>query len=511
MPSFQRRTVLSAGLGLAALSGMSCSARAQTPATASAASAASAPAGASPPRSAAPPASTPASTPVSAPVSTPSRTAVSQGDLGPLLVERLRTDGVALAAMHWRQDKLEQGFATTRGELPDQDSLFELGSITKTFTALLLADAVVRGGLKLTDSVEGLLPGGIKLRDSDGEPLRLVDLATHRSGLPRLPSNLQPKAGVADPYADYDWPAMAEFLAAWKPERPRDTRYDYSNLGYGLLGQALAFAADTDYPTLLGRRVLVPLGLSRHVLFTAPTAGAKLLEGHDREGTRVSHWHFKPAMAGAGALLGSLQGVSRYAQAALGRFDHPLKEAFALCLRRHGALAPPLAEVGLAWQLGPVAGRTLFNHDGGTLGFSTSLWLDPVRQEAAAVLSNAAVGVRPLALHLIEPSQSAHPPPPPPIPLPATLPPVVAVPAEQLAVLAGVYAFTPEFKLTVRSDGTRLFARATGQSEFEIFPMAPRRFFARVTALEIAFDGDEGRPAKLQLFQGGITRPATRE
>lgn len=450
-----------------------------------------------------------ASAPPSA--TTTTRTPVGRGDLGPLLVERLRTDGIALAAMRLRGDRVDQGVAVLQGDLPDEDTLFELGSITKTFTALLLADAVVRGELKLEDPVEVVLPGGLKLRDSAGLPLRWRDLATHRSGLPRLPANLLPKAGVVDPYADYDWPAMAEFLASWKPEIPRDTRYEYSNLGYGLLGQALAFAAETDYATLLGRRVLVPLGLSRHIVFSAPTAGPRLLEGHDPDGVKVPHWRFRPAMAGAGALLGSLRGVIRFAQAALGRIDHPLKEAFALCLRRHGDLAAPQAEMGLAWQLGPVRDRTLFNHDGATRGFSSSLWLDPARQEASAVLSNAHISIRPLALHLIEPSQPVQSSARPAMPAPANFPSTVPVTAEQLTELAGTFAFTPDFKLVVRADGLRLFARATGQPEFELFAMAPRRFFAKVTALQIEFDGDGGRPAKLTLYQAGIVKDAPRE
>ncbi|HEY9105998.1 MAG TPA: serine hydrolase domain-containing protein, partial [Roseateles sp.] len=226
--------------------------------------------------------------------------------------------------------------AAKAGPRPDADSVFEIGSITKTFTALLLADAVVRGELKLDDAVEAALPDGLKLRDSAGQPLRWSDLATHRSGLPRLASNMSP-ADVADPYVDYDWPALRGFLKSWQPAVERDSRFEYSNLAFGLLGHALALRQGGDYATLLTRRVLEPLDLQGQVGF-----GLRgLLQGHDAEGRPVPAWHFGSPTAGAGALHGSARGLLRYAQAAMGGFDHPLREAFALCLQRRAAGGAP--------------------------------------------------------------------------------------------------------------------------------------------------------------------------
>lgn len=437
------------------------------------------------------------------PTGTPARDRAGP-PLSPPLADRLMAQGVALAAMRVNRQQVDFGaaVATGKGAAPDADSLFELGSITKTFTALLLADAVTRGDLALDGAVEDVLPGQLPLRDSRGQVLRWRDLATHRSGLPRLPANLNP-ASMGDPYAHYGWDAMEVFLQSWKPEHPRDTVHGYSNLGYGLLGQALAFKAGLDYPTLLVRRVLQPLGLEEHIGFSAP-AGRRFMDGHDAQGQPVPHWRFQPAMAGAGALLGSTRGLARYAQAAMGQFDHPLQAAFALCLQRHGDTSMPMNPVGLGWLLAPLNGQTVFNHDGGTGGFSTSLWLDPSRQRAAAVLSNAQVPVTDLALHLLEPAI-------PPKNMAATQQPAQTLAAEALAPLTGVYAFSPQFKLKVRSEGQRLFAQATGQGEFELFAKGPRRFFARITPLEVEFAGSTGVPEGLTLFQGGGQMRAVRE
>lgn len=413
-----------------------------------------------------------------------------------LLETFLEDQGVALAAGRLSGGKTEFAAAARSGAGPDADSVFEIGSITKTFTALLLADAVVRGELKLDDAVEAALPGGLKLRDSAGEPLRWVDLATHRSGLPRLASNMSP-AKPDDPYADYDEAALLGFLKSWRPGAPRDGAYGYSNLAFGLLGHALALRQRTDYASLLTLRVLQPLGLQNDIGFGRPA----LLQGHDAQGRPVSAWHFQSPTAGAGALHGSARGLLRYAEAAMGGYEHPLKAAFALCLQRQAAGPSAMNPVGLAWLLAPLNGRTVFNHDGGTGGFSSSLWLDPSRGRAAIVLANAQVAVNNLALHVLDDSVPLRD-------MAATRQASIALGAVQLQPLAGVYALNPQFKLTVRADGTRLLAQATGQGEFELFAKAAKRFFAKVTPLEIEFDADA---KALTLYQGGAQLRFVRE
>lgn len=382
----------------------------------------------------------------------------------------------------------------------DERTLFEIGSISKTFTALLLADAVQRGAVELDGAVEDVLPGGLLLRDRAGQPLRWRDLATHRSGLPRLASNMKP-GKEADPYADYGWDELAQFLRRWRAAKLRDEAFEYSNLGFGLLGQALGFQAGMPFAELLQQRVFAPLGLEG--IAVSSNGGPPRVAGHDADGRRVAAWHFTDATAGAGALVADARSLARYAQAALGLFDHPLGEAFAMCLRRHGDGGAPMNPMGLAWILAPLNGRTVFNHDGGTFGFSSSMWLDPARRRAAAVLSNAAMPVNRLALHLLDDSV---PMPNPQLDQSVTRQQAAPADPDELAALAGVYALNAQFEVIVRADGERLFAQATGQGEFELFRQArqrARRFFARVAPLEIEFDGEHGLPPAFTLYQGG--------
>ena len=426
-----------------------------------------------------------------------------------LLAARVRVQGVGLVGAVVDVDRVRVGAAGTRRAgtdlVPTADTLVEYGSITKTFTALLLADAVLRRELALADPVEAVLPDGLTLRDRAGSPLTWADLATHRSGLPRLPGNLRDPTG-ADPY-DYSRTELWTFVRGWKPERARDEQWAYSNLGYGLLAEALALRAGRSYAALLDERVLRPLGLAGMSLALRDGPVAGLLPGHDASGRPVPNWRFD-ALAGAGALVGSVRALARYAQAALGLFDHPLREAFRLALTPRAEGPSAHNPVGLAWLFGPLNGRRVANHDGATGGFSTSLFLDPERRRAALVLAHAQVGINDLALHLLDPA----------VPLRDLSAEqrqreraAASVPAEQLRPLAGSYALNAQLRIHVRERDGRLFAQATGQGEFELFAIDARRFFARVAALEMHFDGDRGVPASLRLHQAGQTLRFVRE
>lgn len=398
------------------------------------------------------------------------------------------TPDIALSAAVVEGMQVELG---SRAAAPD--ALFEIGSISKTFTALLLADAVVQGRLRLEDPVEAVLPDQVKLRDVKGQPLRWLDLATQRSGLPRLPSNMAPR-NPADPYVDYGDDALLMFLKGWQPTRERQAVYEYSNLGFGLMGRALAWHAGRLYAELLGQRVLKPLGLDEVMLPPAPAG--RLVDGHDGKGSPMPHWNFSEATAGAGALLATTRGLARYTQAAIGAYSHPLKEAFALCLQRHANGASEKNPIGLAWNLAPLDGRWLYGHDGGTYGFSSTLWLDTDRARASVALCAAFVPVTDFGLHLLDPR----------VPLQdfsSLRQKAIEIEASQLAPLAGTYAMNPQFKIAVSARGARLFAQATGQAEFELFARGPREFFARVTPLTIRFDVDVGAPPAFTLLQGG--------
>ncbi|MBP6251256.1 MAG: serine hydrolase [Rubrivivax sp.] len=419
-----------------------------------------------------------------------------------LLDARLARQGVGLAAARLVNGRVEAAIAGRRAADQDQalgaTHRFEIGSLSKTFVALLLARRVQARDVALDDPVEAALPRGLRLRDAAGAPLRWVDLATHRSGLPRLPGNLQP-GRRSDPYADYDEQALYAFLEAWRPDRPRDARFEYSNLGFGLLGHALALQAGVAFDALLQREVLAPLGLSAIMLARPGVGTTDMAQGHDEQRQPVPFWHFG-VLAGAGALRANLGEMLHYAQAAIGVVDTPLRAAFDLALAPRADGPGRGTRIGLAWFSTEVGGRLMTHHDGGTFGFASSLVIDRAARRGGLVLANAMLPVDDLARHLADPdaplrdlAAEAR----------ATQAAAITLPARLLTPLAGVYAISPQFKVTITADAERLFGQATGQDRFELFARSPRQFFARVTALQISFEGESGPPPAFELQQGG--------
>lgn len=398
------------------------------------------------------------------------------------------------------------------------DTLFEIGSISKTFTSLLLADMALKGDVKLDDPVEKYLPQdfrGLKLRDHTGAPIRLVDLATHRSGIARMPDNM-PNGTRFDPYVDYRERELLQYLKAreilvetdgGKTTRKRDEAYEYSNFGFGLLGYALGRAAKTSYADLLQKRVLTPLGMTSTWLNVPGSADSRYSDGHyiEKDGSikRARHWRFD-VLAPAGAIVTSGRDLARYAQAASGAVDTPLADAFKLAQKKYADGPAPINPMGLGWIIAPLNGRTVFSHGGQTGGFSTSLWADPERKVAVAVLANTG-GASPddIALHLLEPS----------IPVKAVIRPQTAISVDEktLALYPGTYKLAPNFDVVVRLRDGRLYAQATGQGEFELFAKAANAFFARVANIEIVFnDIKDAKAMSFAITQGGGTRNAPR-
>ncbi|WP_326595766.1 serine hydrolase domain-containing protein [Streptomyces sp. NBC_01803] len=268
------------------------------------------------------------------------------------------------------------------------DTPFALGSVTKTFTALLLAELAARGDVRYADPIESYLPAGAAPRRGGGPPITLLDLATHSGGLPHLPRNVYRRGlrhWLADPYARY---RAEDLYRATARLRSRRRTARYSTFGMGLLGTLLANAAGTDYVTLVTERVLTPLGM-RHtgVPGTAALAAAEPATGH-RRGRPVPHWTLD-ALAGAGALYTTGADLLRYLLAHLAPERTPLAAALDAVRRPHQRYEDGDNDVCLAWTHRVVGSRALLWHTGGTGGFTAFAGFGPDAAAGAAVLANA--------------------------------------------------------------------------------------------------------------------------
>jgi len=295
---------------------------------------------------------------------------------------------------HGKQSIYVAGQSGNAGPL-DAHTLFEIGSDTKTFTATVLADMVLHGQVRLSDPIANYLPG-VRVGSKDGKSITLLNLAEQRSGLPRLPTNMDDVAGD-DPYADYSTADLYAFLNGYSLTRAPGASYEYSNLGIGVLGQALANKAGLTYPALLKARVFDPLHMTETSVATVPANDpAQLAVGH-ADGVPVGSWHFQ-ALAPAGGIRSNVIDMLKYLRCNMGQ--GPLARAclFAHQPRIDGA---PGHKIGLVWWTNPLSG--IVSHGGDTAGYHAFVAISKDRKTGVVVMSNG-IGVEDIAEHVLVPS-----------------------------------------------------------------------------------------------------------
>lgn len=385
------------------------------------------------------------------------------------------------------------------GRAPDGGTVFEIGSVTKTFTALLLAHAVQAKTVSLDTPVAQLLPD-FRIPSRHGKPITLGLLAEQFSGLPRLPDNLQP-ADLDNPYADYGRGRLRAFLAGYALPRDPGAAYEYSNLGFGLLGEALAEQAKLPYGELLRRVVLAPLGMDSSGVELTPAIRARLAPGHDEQGNLARHWTFG-ALGGAGALLSDGNDMLRYLRANMGELKTPLAAAMQLAHAPRRDIGGG-DQIGLAWMTRHTPHGDVIWHNGETGGYSSFIGFTADGRRGVVILTNATGAPQDLGFAALLPSA----------PLPVVHQAITVSPA-QLDAYVGQYALAPGFALNVFRRANQLFAQATGQGAFPVFASAPDAFFARIAPITIDFErAADGKVDALTLHQDGhdLHAPRTRD
>ncbi len=286
-------------------------------------------------------------------------------------------------------------YGTTR-----PDSLFEIGSITKTFTGLILAQMVEQKKVRLDEPVRALLPAGTVAAPSSGAEITLLDLSAQRSGLPRLPDNFHP-ADPANPYVDYDKKLLYAFLASHGVAEPAKPGFGYSNLGVGLLGQALSERAGMTYEALVRKQVTGPLGMHDTVITVPAALRSRFVQGHDADHKPVPAWD-QNALAGAGAIRSTAADMLTYLDAQL----HPERLPPAARATAEGStLAAAITashviqgeslhgmHIALNWMRIDETGS--FWHNGGTAGQTAFALFNPDGDYGVVILCNASPGDR---------------------------------------------------------------------------------------------------------------------
>lgn len=426
--------------------------------------------------------------------------AIDQAGLERILDQRLRgdrTDACFAAAVIDNNTVTRAWHCADPAQIEriSPDRAFEIGSVSKTMTAALLADLIEQGRASLDDPLAGYLPEHTAVPDYKGQPILLRHMVTHTSGLPALPSRMA-MPDPADPYAALNAEALLASLADVRLSEAPGTSFAYSNFASMLLSWAVARHAGRDFESLLDERLFTPLGMEGAYVNARPE-GVREAQGHLPSGQATPPWRFASNLAGVGGVRATLNDMVRYASAQLGHTHTPIASALTLTQQ------PVQAGMGMNWIRRQIDGRTLHLHEGGTGGFSALVGFDRERGQAVIVLSDTALhslgGLSQLGLYLLGASTSPG--------LPRKM---AQAPNPLLDGLVGDYRVEGGGRLTLsRQDGT-LVVQPEGQTAFEMkYDDAGDFFPQQFDALLKPRKSADGRYSFLWV-QGGGALPATR-
>lgn len=383
------------------------------------------------------------------------------------------------------------------GAPPTGKTLYELGSVTKVYTSLLLADAVQRREVTLDTAVAELLPPGVVVPSKDKVPITLKQLALHASGMPRLPPSLAAEV-KPDPYAGYSEDALYKDLIRTELQDPPGSRIVYSNYGTGLLGFALGKKLGAGYSAVVQERILGPLGLASTTFGFPAGSDAVRAQGTDEDLRPAPPWTFTDTLAAAGALVSNARDqlvlIDAELDAAAGS-KAPLRGPMRLTQEEQLESGGP--NTGLGWQIDS-AGR--YWHNGGTGGFHAFVSFDPKTKRGVVVLaSTSTMLVDRLADNLYSVLDGAG----------AKKPPVFPTP-DQLMPFVGTYDFQGQ-KLAVVVDGKRIYVEGPGEPRQRLMPLSDREFLLEKFQAPVAFQKtDDGKVTGLVFVIGSQTFVANR-
>jgi CubicO group peptidase (beta-lactamase class C family) len=213
------------------------------------------------------------------------------------------------------------------GQPVTEHSIYEIGSITKTFTATLLADEVLKGEMKLDDPAQKYLPDSVHMPMYEGKSITLGNLSDHTSSLPRMPDNFDP-ADPMNPYADYTVSQLFDFVSNYTLTRPIGSEYEYSNLAMGLLGQILSRQAGMPYEELMLQKIAKPLQMNETKITLDDNMKKNLAYGYSG-GEQIKNWDLN-SMQGAGAIRSSTSDLVKYISAQMNLTNTSLHDAIEL-------------------------------------------------------------------------------------------------------------------------------------------------------------------------------------
>jgi serine-type D-Ala-D-Ala carboxypeptidase/endopeptidase len=386
------------------------------------------------------------------------------------------------------------------------DTVFEIGSVTKVFTALLLSDMARKGEVKLEDPVTKYLPTGAKVPGRNGRAITLLDLATHTAGLPFMPDDLPVYGDV--PKANYSLDRIFQFLSRYKLTRDPGKEWVYSNLDYWLLGKALTHKAGTDYEHILRKRILGPLQMKDTEISGSPKLRAEHVVGYNaalQPAPAFNNVSVYASMPEAGGLVSNVNDLLSFLAVSTGNEKSVLSSSFEGMLTTRRTI-DDTREQALGWVVVGKGNDQLVAHDGSTWGFSSYVAWDPATHVGVVVLSNQLGGISDIGRHLLRPQ----------IPLEATVSTKhreIPMEPSLLDRYNGDYSIAGEGVFSVVREQSVLtfqMPASWGVPKLHLAPESDQDFFAAELPFRVKFQMDSNqRVAGLMLFPPRTKRPLT--
>ncbi len=368
-------------------------------------------------------------------------------------------------------------------------TLFEIGSITKTFTCSMAAMLSLNQQINFADAAQKYLPAKMVMPERNGKAITVEHLATAHSGLPRMPLNFQPQ-DPSNPYIDYRDAELTYFISNYDLTRDPGSEYEYSNLGMGLLGFLLTNVTKKPYGKLIEELITKPLDMN-HTFISGMRTEKSVATGYaDKLPMKAWTWNDQSVITGAGGIVSNAEDMMKYMIAQIS--TSPVAHAFTLAHQSRATAGK--MNIGYGWH---IRDEKIIWHNGGTGGFRSFAGFDKTKNKAVVILTNSTTGADDLGFHLLNDQYALK-----------ELKKPVIVDESILKEYAGTYEISPSFTITVTHEPDGLHIQATGQPKVNIYPETNSKFYLKIVEGRIEFERNAANQVeRLVLHQNGALMP----
>jgi serine-type D-Ala-D-Ala carboxypeptidase/endopeptidase len=393
-------------------------------------------------------------------------------------VESGKTAGIALAVVDEDGTRFYNAGKLSQDSIVDIDenTIFEIGSITKVMTTIMLQHMALKGDFDVLDPLEKHLPEGVRVPEYNGNKILLKHLATHSSTLPYMPTN-GIMVDMANPFSVYTVEQLYEFLNEYELKRMPGEIYDYSNLGTGIIGHILTLRYNTSYVDLVNDVICRPLGMVDTCIDLTPEQMIRLAKGHVGK-NEVANWDL-PIIEGAGALRSTTKDLAKFLEANLGLVSSDLYPSMDATHEIISDAEYENLSMGLGWHISTDFENPIIWHNGGTGGYHSFLCFNKAKKQGIVLLSNSSAHIDDLALHLVDERFKI-----------AENNTDIVLDPMILERYVGVYKHLTGLVCVVTREGNQLIGQLVGHPPVNLYPESHTKFFVKEIDAQAVFGFD---------------------